>query len=188
MKSFQGQLSLVALFLLAPLTATACSLVPSGGKANLAPTLSLRDEPGGVVAFQAGQPVPTFDRQPRLQADLDGAWRFEPATLDTRLYLTDRSDSLKQLTTEVGPRAGVLYDDSQWSSVDVPGTFNPPPHRETTGGYYRRTFYVPAVWSGKYALLKFGAVRYVADVWMNGQYLGYHEEATRRLRWMRPRP
>lgn len=174
MRSFLSPVCLVLLLLL-PLGVMACNLVPSGGKATLPPTLSLQDESGGVVAFQSGQPIPTFDRQPRLQSDLDGSWRFEAQAIDTGLTLTDRNSSLKELTAEVGPRAGVLYDDSSWSSIDVPGTFNPPPHRDTTGGYYRRSFYVPTVWSGKYALLKFGAVRYVADVWLNGHYLGYHE-------------
>ena len=51
-----------------PLALGACSLIPSGGHADLAPTLSFQDEPGGPVAFQSGQPVPTFDRQPRLRA------------------------------------------------------------------------------------------------------------------------
>jgi beta-glucuronidase len=167
--------SVLVMFLLLPLVAATCSLVPSGGKADLAPTLSLQDEPGGVVAFQSGQPVPTFDRQPRLEADLDGTWRFEPRTFDSAFTLTDRKTSMREISANLGSRAGVLFDDSSWSEIDVPGTFNPPPDRDTTGGYYRRSFSVPPDWSGKYALLKFGAVRYVADVWLNGQYLGYHE-------------
>jgi beta-galactosidase len=174
MQSFQRSFGLLLLLVL-PLTVGACSLVPSGGKADLAPTLGLQDEPGGLVAFQSGQPVPTFDWQPRLRADLDGAWRFEPETLNSALSFSDRRSSLKAITSDVGPRAGQLYDDSGWSTTNVPGTFNPPPSRETIGGYYRRTFFVPALWSSKYALLKFGAVRYVADVWLNGEYLGYHE-------------
>ena len=161
--------------LVLPLLATACSLVPAGGQADLRPTLSFQDEPGGPVAFQSGQPVPTFDRQPRLTADLNGAWRFDAAPLNTNLSLTDRSADLKAITAELGPRADVSYDDSQWAAIGVPGTFNPPPNRTTTSGFYRRVFSVPPVWSGQYATLKFGAVRYIADVWLNGHYLGYHE-------------
>jgi beta-glucuronidase len=166
---------LVVLPLLILPLSTACSLVPSGGQANLQPTLTLQDQPGGVVAFQSGQPVPTFDRQPREQIDLDGAWRFEAGPVDTSLSLTDRKSALRELTDELGPRAGYFFDDSSWSALDVPGTFNKPPHRETTGGYYRRDFFVPTTFSEKYAMLKFGAVRYIADVWLNGHYLGYHE-------------
>ena len=79
---------IVAACLALPLAASACSLIPSGGRANLPPTLSFRDEPGGPVAFQSGQPVPTFDRQPRLRADLDGVWRFDAEQLNTTLITT----------------------------------------------------------------------------------------------------
>jgi beta-galactosidase/beta-glucuronidase len=168
-----------ALWLVAVLAASglgaACSLVPSGGHADLAPTLSFRDASGGPVAFESGQPVPTFDRQPRLQLDLDGTWRFDPEPLDTNLSLTDRKGSLAAITRELGDRADAQFDDSAWSNLDVPGTFNSPPNRATSSGFYRRDFFVPALWSDEYETLKFGAVRYVADVWLNGHYLGYHE-------------
>jgi beta-galactosidase len=161
--------------LVLPLASAACSLVPAGGQASLRPTLSFQDESGGPVAFQAGQPVPTFDRQPRLTADLNGAWRFDATPLNSNLSLTDRKSDMKAITAELGPRADATYDPSQWPALDVPGTFNPPPNRTTTSGFYRRDFLVPPVWSGQYATLKFGAVRYIADVWLNGHYLGYHE-------------
>ena len=158
-----------------PLALGACSLIPSGGHADLAPTLSFQDEPGGPVAFQSGQPVPTFDRQPRLRAELDGVWRFDPQALDTGLSLTNRNSAMKALQAELGDRAGAFYDSSGWPVIQVPGTFNPPPDRSTTGGFYRVDFFVPPEWSHTYSLLKFGAVRYIADVWLNGHYLGYHE-------------
>ncbi|HEV2476108.1 MAG TPA: glycoside hydrolase family 2 TIM barrel-domain containing protein, partial [Candidatus Dormibacteraeota bacterium] len=167
-------LATVAVFAVAGLSA-ACSLVPSGGHADLAPTLSFRNVSGGPVAFESGQPVPTFDRQPRLQLDLDGTWRFDQQAVDTNLSLTTRRESLAAITRELGGRTGAQFDDGSWSKLDVPGTFNKPPDRTTSSGYYRRDFFVPALWSGQYATLKFGAVRYVADVWLNGDYLGYHE-------------
>lgn len=169
------QALVLAVSLALPVLAGACSLVPTPGQADLAPTLSLQDQPGGVVAYEAGQPVPTFDRQPRLVADLDGTWRFDPQQLDTGASLADRKTSLGVLTAQLGQRAAPIYDDSTWSAIRVPGTFNPPPDHSITGGYYRNEVFVPTAFSGQYALLKFGAVRYVADVWMNGKYLGYHE-------------
>ena len=166
---------LLAACLTLPLVGSACSLVPTGGRADLPPTLSFQDEPGGPVAFQSGQPVPTFDREPRLRADLDGVWRFDPQPLNTALSLTDRKSSLQGIKNELGLRAAPIFDDSGWATINVPGSFNPPPSRTINSGYYRVEFYVPPVWSGQYAMLKFGAVRYVADVWLNGHYLGYHE-------------
>lgn len=153
----------------------ACSLVLSSGKADLKPNLSFQDLSGGPVAFESGQPVPTFDRQPRPTIDLDGHWRFEPQALDPALSLTDRKSSLGAITAQLGSRGSAEYSTTQWSTVDVPGSFNMPPDRATTGGFYRTDFFVPPTWADKFAELKFGAVRYVADVWLNGHYLGYHE-------------
>ncbi len=166
---------MLAACLLLPLGAAGCSLVPAGAPSDLAPSLSFKDEPGGSVAFESGQPVPTFDHEPRLRADLNGTWRFDGEPLSTSLSLTDRKRSITNITSELGPRANAIYDDSHWAALDVPGTFNMPPNRSTTGGFYRTDFWVSPVWTGKYALLKFGAVRYIADVWLNGHYLGYHE-------------
>ncbi|MDT5032340.1 MAG: hypothetical protein QOC94_2511 [Actinoplanes sp.] len=41
--------------------------------------------------------------------------------------------------------------------------------------YYRRTFTVPAGWSGRNVQLNFGAVDWQSKVWVNGQLLGIHE-------------
>jgi beta-glucuronidase len=59
--------------------------------------------------------------------------------------------------------------------VDVPGTFNPPPSGVANGAWYRKDFDVPPEWQNQTVSLKFGAANYVADVWLNGHYLGYHE-------------
>lgn len=167
---------LVAACLFVGATASAsCSLIPSAAQGRLAPTLSFQDELGGPVAFESGQPVPTFDRQPRRAIDLDGAWRFEEQAFDADLTLSDRAAALPAITAASADLADRGYDDSRWPTQDVPGTFNQPPNRGSTGGYYRRDFYVSPEWTDKYAVLKFGAVRYVADVWLNGHYLGYHE-------------
>lgn len=169
------RLMIPTLCLLAPLLAASCSLVPSAGGADLPPTLSFQDEPGGPVAFQSGQPVPTFDYQPRLRLDLDGTWRFQAQALNTNLSLSDRKSSLNAIQVEVGARLQPGFDDSSWSVVHVPGSFDQPPAQHGTGGFYRLNFFAPAGWSGQYATVKFGAVRYIADVWLNGHYLGYHE-------------
>jgi beta-glucuronidase len=169
-----GALTFLACLAL-PLFAASCSLVPAAGRASLPPTLTFQDEPGGPVAFESGEPVPTFDPQSRPTVNLDGRWRFDAEPLDTGLSLTSRGSVLPALTAELGRRGERIYDTSSWASIDVPGTFNPPPDQSTSGGFFRREFYVSPEWTGMYATLKFAAVRYVADVWLNGKYLGYHE-------------
>jgi hypothetical protein len=46
--------------------------------------------------------------------------------------------------------------------------------REDGWGWYRRTFAVPASWSGQHVLLNFGAVAWQASVYVNGRPAGTH--------------
>ncbi len=78
------------------------------------------------------------------------------------------------------------FDDHAWTSVSAPHTYNDidtfddfslPGHRgeqNQWGGrtWYRKTFTVPAAWSGKKVYIEFEAVRQVAEVYLNGELLG----------------
>ena len=158
------------------LAALACS-APAPGQARLLPTLELRQVDGGQVAYEQGQPVPTFDPQPRARIDLAGTWRFQAADLDPNLTFADRSPGARgALLAEAGPRIRRDFDDSAWAQIAVPGSFSPPPASRVTGGWYRLQFRVPSLWDTP-ALLEFQSAGYVADAWLNGHYLGYHEGA-----------
>ena len=163
----------LACWILAPLLTEGC--VPSPATGTLAPTLSLVDVQDSSVAMQDGIPVPSFGYQPRPRLDLSGTWRVQRLTLDTPLSLADRATSLPAIEREAGGRQLAGYDDRGWGSVDVPGSFDPPPDRSGGGAWYRRSFVVPAGWAGRAITLKFAAVNYVADVWLDGRWLGYHE-------------
>jgi len=41
--------------------------------------------------------------------------------------------------------------------------------------FYRNTFHVPDHWENKVIRLQFGAVNYLAEVWMNDEVVGFHE-------------
>lgn len=41
--------------------------------------------------------------------------------------------------------------------------------------WYRRSFEVPADWTGDRVVLHFGAIDYAAEVWLNGQFVARHE-------------
>ncbi len=159
--------------ILVPLAVSGC--VPSPPTGSLAPTLSVVDVAGSSVAMQDGIPVPSFDYQPRPRIDLSGAWRVERLVLDTTLSMADRETSLAAIEREAQGRQLAGYDDRSWASVDVPGSFDPPPDRAGGGAWYRRSFAIPAAWAGSAITLKFDAVNYVADVWLDGHWLGYHE-------------
>ena len=152
----------------------ACRSTPHQA-ATLAPTLTLRGD-RAPVAYQDGIPVPGFaDQSTRPKIDLDGTWRYQPAALDTNLTMNDRSHTLPAIEKEAAGRQTVGYDDSSWPTTTVPGSFDVPPNQRALGGWYRRTFDVPTDWEERTATLKFSAARYVADVWVNGVHVGYHE-------------
>lgn len=69
------------------------------------------------------------------------------------------------------------FDDSAWTSVQVPHTWNVmPDYSEYEGlAWYRRTFAAPPESEDAHLRLRFEAVFYMARVWLNGQYLGQHE-------------
>ncbi|HEX5396838.1 MAG TPA: glycoside hydrolase family 2 TIM barrel-domain containing protein [Candidatus Limnocylindria bacterium] len=152
---------------------SACA--PAVRAGSLEPTLRMQDVAGGSIAMQNGIPVPTFEFEPRLRIDLDGTWRVERARVDDDLSLTSRDASSDRLVAEAAGRERPGFDDSGWDRLDVPGTLNAAPDTRQLGGWYRRSFDVPATWSNASVTLKFAAVNYVADVWLNGVHLGYHE-------------
>ena len=143
--------------------------------ATIGPTLNWRTIDGNRIAFQNGIPVPTFSYQPRLRLDVSGDWRLQTTTLNDQLSLMRRPDSLPRILQEAHGRQAIAFDDRSWPVTQVPGTYNPPPSPGPNGAWYRKAFDIPDSWGNHALTLKFGAVNYIADVWLNGQYLGYHE-------------
>ncbi|MGH2381404.1 MAG: glycoside hydrolase family 2 protein, partial [Candidatus Limnocylindria bacterium] len=164
-----------ALIAFGVLVAALAGCLPSGTAGTLAPTLTVMDSGGLSVAMQNGHPVPSFDWQPRPRLDLDGPWRVERVELDQRLTMTARDTSLAEIEVEAGERHLADHDDTTWETLAVPGTTNAPPDGEESGAWYRRSFQVPEDWTGRAVTLRFGAANYVADVWLNGAWIGYHE-------------
>ncbi|MFW6154885.1 MAG: glycoside hydrolase family 2 protein [Planctomycetota bacterium] len=61
-------------------------------------------------------------------------------------------------------------------AMDVPGVWEQVRPGYDGAGWYRRTIDVKDAWIGTKTLrLRFGAVMYYAEVWLNGHYLGDHE-------------
>ena len=149
--------------------------LPAGGIATLPPTLSIDDSAGLPVAMQNGAPVPSFSWQARPRLELDGRWRLERAELDAGLTMGDREQTLAAIEEAAAGRHLPDHDDTAWDTIAVPGTTNPPLDGVQDGAWYRRSFDAPLEWAGRAVSLRFGAANYVADVWLNGSWLGYHE-------------
>ena len=129
-----------------------------------------------ILALSAGLTLPAAFAQPTevyplrsgpAAQTLNGQWQFK--------YLAG---------TDVGPDAAFSAPDfvpaAGWKPIVVPG------HWELQGfaepkygmdliagiGLYRRTFQVPAAWTGQRVFLHFDGVLYGFDAWVNGRKIG----------------
>ena len=120
-------------------------------------------------------PVAAPPHEVRITVDLDHGWRF------------------KQASDLAGVESG-KFDDSAWTAVDLPYTWNrlgnagterSPSSNTVQGvGWYRLKFATPpAATRGKRAFLQFDGVGTITDVWLNGHYLGKHAGAFARFRF-----
>jgi beta-mannosidase len=96
----------------------------------------------------------------RQKTDLTGIWQ----------YFKDLDD-----TGEAQGFYKEEYDTSAWKTIGVPCNF----YKTEIGDFFgtvwlKREFTVGAVPDGR-AFLRFEAIDYDSDVWLNGAYLGFHE-------------
>jgi beta-galactosidase len=116
-----------------------------------------------LLVFLSAFPVLAAER---LTLNFDPGWKFLKA---------DDTNAIQ---------AG--FDDAQWTAVSLPHTYNDtdtfddfslPGHRgeqNQWGGrtWYRKTFSVPPDTAGKKVYIEFQAARQVAEVYLNGHFLG----------------
>ena len=163
----------------------ALTLLAPAAALYAAPTFEVREVGDYPAPFQNGVVYPTFGRQPsRLYIDLSGEWEalYDEEAGGTRvggvrLSLAARSPSTVELLTE---QMRNTLARERWKKVLVPSVNNA--RGSENEGYqgvawYRRVFEVPAglLSNGRRFLLVFHGANYVADVWLNGKYVGYHE-------------
>ncbi len=150
--------------------------------ASLEATLQVRNVDGIAIPFQNGMPLPAFEKQKRAMIDLSGPWRKQRFAADHNLTLKKRdATGYAELLAEAAGREKAAYDDSNWPTLHIPGventmrTYELRPEYYENGVWYRRSFTVPEALRDQFAKLIFYSVNYVADVWLNGNYVGYHE-------------
>jgi beta-galactosidase len=112
--------------------------------------------------------------QPRVAIGLTNGWLFRQGP-------------------EPGEAQSVAFDDSAWTAVSIPHTWNrigndglkrsPESNSYRGASWYRLRFATPAAATGKRAFLQFDGVGAIADVWLNGHPLGRHEGAFSRFRF-----
>ncbi len=120
---------------------------------------------------------------------LNGDWRFRwvrnpfdvPSGFEAATYDDGRWDLLPVPSNwqVVGANTGRPYDRPFFTNIKHPFKADPPrvPHDENPVGLYRTRFEIPAAWKGSRVFVHFGGVQSAYYVWLNGQRLGYREDA-----------
>ncbi|WP_010126032.1 glycoside hydrolase family 2 [Sphingomonas sp. KC8] len=114
------------------------------------------------------------DAAPRRAFDLAQGWRFQQGA---------------QPAEPLAP----AFDDHSWKPVNLPHSWNRLGEYRTERsaqtnnfqgvGWYRLRFQSPEKLDGKRAVLQFDGVGTIADVWLNGHYVGRHNGAYSRFRF-----
>jgi beta-galactosidase/beta-glucuronidase len=106
-------------------------------------------------------PQPQFERE--QWTTLNGPWEFEFDDSHAGVAENWAGSSKKFSRTITVPYA---------FETKLSGIGDTSFHSEV---WYRRSFTIAPAWKGKRVLLRFGAVDYRANVWVNGQQVGSHE-------------
>lgn len=154
-KCHWGTVTLIALLLVLLLSATAAFAEP--------PDAFVTENPQGRNGIQ-----------------LSGKWRIIPDPYENGYYnhrYEPRADGYFLAQKHTDPSELLEYDFRRSRSLDVPGDWNSQDERfffyEGTMWYFKSFELTPR--DDRRYLLYFGAVNYVANVWVNGEFLGRHE-------------
>ncbi|WP_027345754.1 glycoside hydrolase family 2 protein [Hamadaea tsunoensis] len=127
---------------------------------------------GGAAALLPASPSTAATYTPpavRTRIDLNASWRF--------------------LRADASGAQAVSFDDSSWTAVTVPHTWNAADGQDGGNnyyrgpGWYRRHYAVPAAYAGRRMWLQFAGVNTTADVYVNGTLLGQHKGGYARIRF-----
>lgn len=150
--------------------------------ASLEATVSMKEVDAVKIPYQNGFALPSFEKQNRSIQDLKGTWKKQRFAANDNITLSRRdATGYQNLITEAADRHLPSFNDAAWENKELPAVentmyaFPTVPEYYEDGIWYRKTFTVDAANAGKFSKLMFYSVNYVADVWLNGIYLGYHE-------------
>lgn len=148
-------------------------------------TLKLETSEGANIPIQSGRPMISFEPQDRPVINLAGDWKKKRFTADHDLSLSVRNSSwFEKIETESLGAFKPDFDDSSWDEHAVPGVENAMPAEPDNpkgpelfdgGVYYRKKVSIPENWRGQTVRLASLGADYIADVWVNGQWVGWHE-------------
>ncbi|NOT85164.1 MAG: glycoside hydrolase family 2 [Methylococcaceae bacterium] len=99
----------------------------------------------------------SVEMAPRQVISLSGSWQFKPGEV---------SDTINDFSEN---------DIARWTSINVPANWYLEGKDISGVAWYAKTFTIPHLNEGKRVSLKFSGVDYIAEIWLNGRYIGFHE-------------
>ncbi len=114
-----------------------------------------------------------------------GGYEPPPATRTSTLI----DDGWRFIKSNPSGAEGTSYDDSSWTAVTLPHTWNAQDGQDGGNnyyrgtGWYRRHFMLPASAAGKKVYLEFDGANIVTDVFVNGKNVGQHRGGFARFRF-----
>jgi len=105
--------------------------------------------------------------------------QYVPPTSNRADFILD--DSWKFILSDVPAATNVVFDDSSWSAITLPHTWNNLDGQDGGNNYYRgigwyRLHYtVDGSYTNREIFLKFDGANIVADVYVNGAFMGEHQ-------------
>ena len=112
------------------------------------------------------------------QCEVSIAQYAPPGSKRTDLNL---DDSWKFNRTDVAGAESVGFDDSAWAAISLPHTWNNLDGQDGGNnyyrgiGWYRRHYVVDGSYTNRQLFLKFDGANIVADVYVNGNFVGEHQ-------------
>ncbi len=116
-------------------------------------------------------------------SSLNGDWKFSfhinPLNVPKDFYSINYDDKKWEVITVPSVWQMQGYDHQMYRNVPMEFyPYDPPyvPDDINPTGLYRKTFDIPKIWDGRKIFLHFDGIHSAAFVWLNGKYIGYHED------------
>ncbi|NMC05616.1 MAG: hypothetical protein GYA24_10415 [Candidatus Lokiarchaeota archaeon] len=144
---------------------------------DLPPTAHVSNVNGIKVPFEGELVYPSFEMQgnvSREYLDLTGTWSYSRVGTPNPASIAPRTGRFMAGITQGQHLPS--YDDSTWNQGPIPGgyeTYNPGKYNGVT--WFRRIVTIPSSFENRTVLMKFNGGAAFTDVWIDGNYIGYHE-------------
>jgi len=138
-----------------------------------------------LIPYSSESNALTFDKhKSEWVQSLNGQWNFKwlktPSETPEKFYeIPVNSDFWQKIAVPGNWQLQGNFDPPVFTNIKHPFKADPPrvPADYNPTGLYQTTFTVPEEWQGRIIFLQFGGIQSCGTVWLNGEKIGYSEDA-----------